>query len=117
VDEASDSDAFESLWQRLEASWEDDSQHRKFIAFCASQGALPEAGRRYRRVRDESPERRKQAERWIDAVLAAAVQNLQLTRNTEDPKATARPLRWLAFGLSGFLICYALLLLLRGSPQ
>ena len=117
MNDSARSDPFEAVWQEVVSAWSDEAAHRKFIAFCASQGALAEAGKRYRRVREEDPDRAKQAARWIDAVLAAAMENMQLMRGIEEPAAQARPLKWLAFALSSFLIVYALLVLLRSAPH
>jgi len=119
VDEAevSASDPFAHAWREVEARWADDAAHRKFIAFCGAQGALAEAGRRYRTVRENDSARAEQAKKWQDAVLAAALQNMQITRVEPEPPAATRYLRWLAFFISGFLIVYGVLVLLRGASQ
>lgn len=101
----------------MEAAWADEAAHRRFIAFCGAQGALAEAGRRYRTVRETDTARAEQAKRWQDAVLAAALQNMHLTRAEPEPPAATRYIRWLAFLISGFLIVYGVLALLRGASQ
>lgn len=108
-------DPFEAAWHEVEAHWTEDARHRRFIAFCAAQDALQEAGRRYRQVRDTDPARREEAARRIDAVLAAAFQRIQATRT--EPKPRARRVQWVAFGLSAFFIIYALLSVLRARLQ
>jgi hypothetical protein len=108
-------DPFEAAWREVENHWTDDAHHRRFIAFCAAQDALQEAGRRYRQVRDTDPARREEAARRIDAVLAAAFQRIQATRT--EPKPRARRMQWVAFGLSAFFMVYALLSVLRARLQ
>lgn len=108
-------DPFEVAWREVEAHWTEDAHHRRFIALCAAQDALQEAGRRYRQVRDTDPARREEAARRIDAVLAAAFQRIQATRT--EPKPRARRVQWVAFGISAFFIVYALLSVLRARPQ
>jgi hypothetical protein len=110
-----EADPFGVAWQEVDRNWADDAAHRRFIAFCAAQGALDQAGGRYRRVRDSDPARRAEAARRIDAVLAAAIQNMNLAR-TERPQRRSR-LQWMAFGVSIFFVLYALLSVLRGRPH
>jgi hypothetical protein len=109
-------DPFEVAWREVEAHWDEDLHHRRFIALCAAQQALQEAGRRYRKVRDTDPNRREEAGRRIDAVLTAALQRIQATRTEPKPHA-ARRITWVAFGLSAFFIVYALLSILRARPH
>ncbi len=104
--------ALDRAWAEVESHWEDDDAHRRFIALCAMQGALPTAGQRYRAVRDSDPARSERARRQIDAVLAAALASLDLTR---DPRAQGRRrVVWIGYGLSLFFLLYALLAILRG---
>ena len=107
-------DPFDTAFRELEAHWSEDAAHRRFIAFCATQGALAEAGKRYRKVRDEDPVRRDEAARRIDAVLAHALQHMQLTKSEVTP--AARNLRWVV-GACVCLALLALLTLLRGSSH
>jgi hypothetical protein len=107
-------DPFETAFRELEAHWTEDAAHRRFIAFCATQGALAEAGKRYRKVREEDPERREEAARRIDAVLAHALQHMQLTKSEVTP--TARNLRWVV-GACVCLALFALFTLLRARSH
>ncbi|MFT3921262.1 MAG: hypothetical protein QM778_01880 [Myxococcales bacterium] len=104
-------DPIESAWAELEANWDDDQAHRRFIALCVTQGALPTAGQRYRHVRDSDPSRSQVASRQIEAVMAAALSTLDLSRSP-PPKGRQR-LQWIAFGLSAFFVLYTLLSILR----
>ena len=108
-------DPFESAWREVEAHWGEDSAHRKFIAFCAAQGALHEAGKRYRAVRDSDEARREDAKKRIDAVLASAFSSLDVLRDNR-PQAPKR-LQWVAIGMCVFLVLYALFSLLRARSQ
>ena len=60
----------------LDARWEDDAAHCSFIAFCTARGALGEAGKYYRSVRDQDESRRSEAERRLTAILGAALAGL-----------------------------------------
>lgn len=104
-----------SAWATLEADWANPEAHRRFLAFCGMQGALAEAGRRYREVRDHDPVRRDEAERWLGRVLASAVEQLSLTRTPRPPKQ--RRMVWLMVGTCGFFLVYALLTLLRARSH
>lgn len=83
VDPARASDpSIEAAWQQVRADWDDEEAHRRFRALCAAVGRLPEAGRRYREVRERDPDpaRRAAAERHIDALLALATSTLEHLR-------------------------------------
>lgn len=101
----------ERAWQRVEEHWADDAAHRHFIAFCAEQGALGEAGRRYREVVESDPARRAEAERRLGAVLGVAFSRLDAAR-TYAPVRRSRTY-WLGCGMSIAALAYALLALLR----
>ncbi len=117
MDESGVDDPFERIWRNVEADWADDAAHRKFIAFCAAQSALAEAGRRYRHVRETDSARAEQAKRWCDAVLAAAMQNMQLAKTDTEPPRAAKLIGWISFAISGALIVYGALALLRSSSH
>jgi hypothetical protein len=102
----------DNAWAAVEANWGDADAHRRFIALCALQGALPTAGKRYREIRDSDPARRDFARRQIDAVMASALSNLDLTRAPRP--AGRRRLLWIGYGLCAFFVLYTLLSILRG---
>jgi hypothetical protein len=108
-------DPFDRAWREVESHWTDDSAHRKFIAFCAAQGALHEAGRRYRAVRDADEQRRSEAQKRIDAVLASALQSMDILRDAR-PQHTKR-LQWVAVGVCVFLVLFALFSMLRARSH
>jgi len=74
-------DPIPDAWAEVERAWDDPEAHRRFRALCATLGRLPEAGRRYREVRDRDPARREAAERHIDALLALAASSLEGLRS------------------------------------
>jgi hypothetical protein len=112
---ASAEDAIEIAWQQVEAAWDDDAAHRRFIALCEGVGALAEAGRLYRAVRDTDPTRSTSAEKRIDSVLAAAMRSMELSRAGPPTRPSlARTLsRVVALGV----IALALMALLRGISR
>lgn len=107
-------DPLETAWAKVEQQWDDDAAHKAFVGLCLSLDRLAEAGRRYRQVRDDDPERRDEASRRIDALLALALQTMELTK-TEAPDAasTRRKITWVAFGIMLTLIAVAVMGLLR----
>jgi hypothetical protein len=112
MEEAGDGSGIDAAWRRLEQEeWTSDEAHRRFIARCALHGALDQAGRRYRAVRDADPTRREDAARRLDAVMAAAMEQLSQTRSPGP--APKRRIMWLMVGACGFLILQAVLALLR----
>jgi len=108
-------DPYELAWRELEARWTEEAAHRRFIAFCAAQGALAEAGRRYRELRERDPARSEEAKRRLDAVLSAAMQSMELARTHKPPKP--KRMHWVIVGMCAFLVIYGVLSILRARSQ
>lgn len=109
-------DALETAWARVVSRWDDEESHRRFRGLSAALGQLPEAGRRYRAIRegDPDPGKRADAERQINALLAAALHSLEATRRPPPDTARARRTLFLvATGLTLVLVVGVLLLWLR----
>jgi uncharacterized protein YfiM (DUF2279 family) len=102
---------YERAWQEVEAHWEDDEVHRRFLALCSATGALAEAGRRYRTVSERDPARRARAQARLDAVLGAAFATLDLARPAKVRRRSR--LFWAVCGLVLGLCGYVLLAVLR----
>lgn len=101
--------AIEQAWGRVEAHWDDDSVHDEFVGLCSRLGRLPEAGRRYREVRDTDPERAQDARARIDRLLTLATRTLELGRSPPpDTDRSRRRLFFVALGLCLVLIGSAL---------
>jgi len=83
-------DPVADAWEKVDRAWDDPDTHRRFIALCLSLGRLADAGTRYRRVRDTDAARRVEAERQIDAILAAATQRMLLERSAPAPDLRRR---------------------------
>jgi hypothetical protein len=105
----------DAAWRRLEQDWASEEAHRRFIAFCAMHGALDQAGRHYRNVRDTDPARRDAASLRLHAVMEAAVE--QLSRPKVPRSSKSRRLMWLMVGACGFAIIRAVLALLHRGSQ
>lgn len=107
-------DPIDEAWAKLQADWDDGDAHRKFIGLCATLDRLPEAGRRYRDVRDNDPdpERRAAAEAHIDRLLGFAMQSLETLR-TEPPRRARSVLLLIAFVVSVGMIGVASWLVLN----
>lgn len=102
---ADEPDPIDEAWARLEGSWDDADAHRRFIGLCATLERLPEAGRRYREVRDSDPDpdRRADAEKQIDRLLGFAMQSLE-TMRTEPPRRARSVLLLVALAVTVAMI-------------
>jgi hypothetical protein len=107
-------DPIDEAWARVEAEWGDPEAHRRFVGACVALECLPEAGRRYREVREKDPERSEEAERQINALIALATQQLQDTRVARPEVTHKRTLTWAAFFIMLVLMGAGAWLLMRG---
>lgn len=97
---------FESLWQRVQDDWDDDKVHNAFLEYARTRFLLPEAGARYRKMKEDDPSRAEVVDKKLGALMALALSMLESERS-EPTKGTPR---WLTFVT--FAICLGLLLLL-----
>ena len=107
-------DPIDEAWGRVEADWEDEEAHRRFVGVCVALERLPEAGKRYRAVREQDPARSDAASRHIDKLILLATQQLQDTRAVPSTARHKRTLTWLAFLIMLLLMGAGIWLLLRG---
>lgn len=104
----------DEAWAGVEAEWGNDEAHRRFVAVCVSLDRLPEAGKRYREVRETDPSRREEAAKQIDRLLGLATQQLQDTRVTPATMEHKRALQWVAFAIMMGLMGVGAWLMMRG---
>ncbi len=90
-------DPIDEAWARVEAEWGNPEAHRRFVGVCVALDRLPEAGKRYRHIRETDPSRRDQAIQHIDTLIALATQQLQDTRVAPATATHKRTLTWAAF--------------------
>lgn len=107
-------DPIDEAWAKVEAAWGDREAHRRFVAVCVALDRLPEAGKRYRAVRDSDPARHGDAVKQIDSLIALATQQLQDTRVIPTRNEHKRTLTWAAFFIMLILMGAGIVLLLRG---
>jgi len=107
-------DPIEEAWARVEAEWGNEDAHRRFVGVCMALDRLPEAGQRYRKVRETDPARRDDAARQIDRLIALATQQLQDTRVEPASTEHKRTLTWAAFFIMLVLMGAGILLAVRG---
>lgn len=107
-------DPIDEAWGQVEADWGSEEAHRRFVGTCVALQRLPEAGRRYREVRERDPERRQDAITRIDKLLALATQQLEDTRVPPSTAEHKRTLQWVAFGIMMLLMGAGVWLMLRG---
>ena len=107
-------DPIEEAWARVEAEWGNEDAHRRFVSVCVALDRLPEAGQRYREVRETDPARRDDAAKQIDTLIALATQQLQDTRVQPATTEHKRTLTWAAFFIMLMLMGAGVLLVMRG---
>lgn len=106
-------DPIDEAWAKVEADWGNEEAHRRFVGVCLALDQLPEAGKRYRKVRENDPVRREDAAKQIDTLIVLAAQQLQDTRVPPATTGHKRTLTWAAFFIMLMLMGAALLFLLR----
>lgn len=107
-------DPIDEAWARVEAEWGNAEAHRRFVGVCIALDRLPEAGKRYRKVRECDAARREEAARQIDKLIALATQQLQNTRATPATVEHKRTLQWVAFAIMLGLMGMGAWLMMRG---
>ena len=107
-------DPIDEAWARVEAEWGAEEAHRRFVGVCIALDRLPEAGKRYRMVRETDPMRRDAASKQIERLIALATQQLEDTRVAPSDAAHKRTLTWAAFFIMLVLMGAGVLFLLRG---
>lgn len=105
-------DPLGEAWEKVDRAWDDPEAHRRFLALATTLGRLPEAGRRYREVRERSPERRALAEKQTERLLGLAMQDLARIR-TPPPDTGKRVTTWLGAAIAVMLVGVATWALLR----
>ena len=110
-------DPIQQAWSRVESAWDDDENHRRFLSLCVAFDRLPEAGQRYRAVRENDPTRKDEAQRRIDELIVIATQKLRETGTDKfQPRDTKRRLGIYTFVVMSLLVIIAIWLMLRGYP-
>ncbi len=107
-------DPIDEAWARVEAEWGDADAHRRFVGMCVALDRLPEAGKRYREVRENDASRRDKAARQIDTLIALASQRLQDTQTMPATSEHKRTLQWVAFAIMLGLMGVGAWLMMRG---
>lgn len=106
-------DPIDEAWGQVEADWGNEEAHRRFVGVCVALDQLPEAGRRYRQVRESDSARRDDAARHIDQLISLAAQQLQDTRVEPSTAEQKRTLTWVAFTIMLALMGAGVWFLLR----
>ncbi len=78
-------DPLDTSWQTLLSDWENEVQHKRFVALAASLERLPDAAKRYRESLSD-PTLQPRAQQGIDRVLGAAMQALTPPPREERPR-------------------------------
>ena len=107
-------DPIDEAWARVDAEWGNAEAHRRFVGVCVALDRLPDAGKRYREVRESDSSRRDKAARQIDKLIALATQQLQDTRVGPTTMEHKRTLQWVAFAIMLGLMGVGVWLMMRG---
>lgn len=107
-------DPIDEAWAAVEADWGNREAHRRFVGVCIALERLPEAGKRYRQVRENDPARAADASEHIDTLIALATQQLEDTRVAPATTQHKRTLTWAAFFIMLVLMGAGVWLLMRG---
>jgi len=108
-------DAIETAWEEVLAQFDDEAAHKRFLTLAAGLGALGEAGRRYRAIKDDPDDpRAEMAAAQVDRLLGLAMQNLEPLKTPPNRKKNIKTVMFLlALGVSGTLVAHAVWSLLR----
>lgn len=104
-------DPLAAAWAKVEAAFDDAEAHRKFLAIATALDRLPEAGQRYRAVRDVGDDRAALAKARIDELLGIAMGRMTVTRT--EPTPTRSRIEWIALGVTLVLLGAAAYAMLR----
>lgn len=106
-------DPIDEAWAAVEADWGNEEAHRRFVGVCVALERLPDAGKRYREVRETDPSRSEEAAAHIDKLIVLATQQLQDTRVVPATTEHKRTLTWAAFFIMLLMMGAGVWLLLR----
>lgn len=82
---------FELLWDKVQTQWDDDKIHAAFLDYARERMLLPEAGARYRVIKETDPTRAEVAQKKLGMLMALA---LSLLENERNALPTGPP-RWI----------------------
>lgn len=101
-------DALEAAWGKLLEDFADEDAHRRFQALASTLGKLPEAGARYRKVRDDDadPAKKEVARRQIERLLGLAMQSLAVEKSPPRKPQQDRRLLFIAAGITIVMLLY-----------
>ncbi len=79
---------FELLWAKVQEHWDDDKVHAAFLEYARGGMLLPEAGARYRVIKENDPERAEMAQKKLAMLMLLALSLLESAREpvTGTPK-------------------------------
>ena len=83
-------EAFELLWDKVQGRWNDDKVHAAFLEYARERLLLPEAGARYRAVKDSEPERAEVAKKKLGLLMVLALTLLERAREERARRARAK---------------------------
>lgn len=95
--------AFELLWSKVLEHWDDDKVHTAFLELARASMMLPEAGARYRAIKEGDPERAEVAEQKLGQLMVLALSMLQSARES-FPTGPPRWITSLAYAVAAVFV-------------
>ena len=77
--------SLEGAWEAVVANWDNEELHKAFVGACLAAGRLPEAGKRYRKVKLGGGPKAERAEKQIGKLLTLGMTLIEQHR-TPAPK-------------------------------
>lgn len=84
-------EALELLWSKVLEHWDEDKVHTAFLEYARERFLLPEAGARYRQIKETDPERAELAQKKLGQLMTLA---LALLESAREPVRSGPP-RWI----------------------
>lgn len=96
-------DAFELLWAKVQEHWDDDKMHAAFLEYARARFQLPEAGARYRAIKEGDPARADVAQQKLQQLMVLALSMLEAARD-ETPSSAPRWVSSIAFAVAAVFL-------------
>lgn len=102
-DSPAEDPAFELLWAKVQEHWDDDKVHAAFLEYARTRFQLPEAGGRYRAIKENDPARAEVAQQKLQQLMILALSMLESARD-DGPSGAPRWISALAFAVAAVFL-------------
>ena len=91
-------EGFELLWDKVQEHWDDDKVHGAFLEYARERLLLPEAGSRYRVIKETDPDRAEMADKKLTMLMLLALTLLESAR--EQPTTVPKWVSSIAYAVA-----------------